>query len=583
VIGDRLPGARALAAALVALGLLILRPDAAEPAGRLEVQAELDRRQVAVGESATLTLTVVAEGVEVPGVSLPAIDGVAVQRLGESQGFSWINGRVTRTFTVAFRLRPSAEGDVTIPTVRVSSGGVAAQSSPLTLHVGKALPPARGGTSELFARVVLDRSRAYWNEGIIARFTLYSRVQVEGVQSWEPPDAVGFWSEVMGPPRTGRVVMGGVPYDVSELRVTYFPTRTGRLTIGPGRVHLRVVRRVAAPDPWSSLGLPEEQVEDVTLETGRASVDVTPLPPNAPPSFKGAVGDYSMDMRVDRISVRAGEPVTVTTLVRGVGNVASAGDPDVDASVAARRYAGGATTTIDRTGERLRGERRRDVTFIPEAPGRMAILPVRYAWFDPEAKRYRTQVSDSIRIVVEPPGAEADSARAFRGRGAVAAALRAKPGRRGQLTLEPPPGSRALALVSLLGYGAALAGLGMRRRAERDPRRHRAMALASLAVELHRVGGGSSERASAAVRIGAMVRRAVGLRYDIDVDGLPAQEALERARAAGATERDLKEVAELLASLDRLAFAPPDARAGGRFPERQAAERLLKRYAKELA
>jgi len=208
---------------------------------------------------------------------------------------------------------------------------------------------------------------------------------------------------------------------------------------------------------------------------------------------------------------------------------------------------------------------------------------VRYAWFDPEAKRYRTQVSDSIRIVVEPPGAEADSDRALRGRGAVAAALRAKPGRRGRLALEPPPGSRALALVSLLGYGAALVGFSTRRRAERDPRRHRAVALASLAAELHRVGGASSERASAAVRIGAMVRRAVGLRYDIDVDGLPAQEALERARAARASERDLKEVAELLASLDRLAFAPPDARAGGRFPERQGAERLLKRYAKELA
>ncbi|HKW51365.1 MAG TPA: BatD family protein, partial [Candidatus Eisenbacteria bacterium] len=388
MIGDRRSGARAVAW-LLAAGFFVLGSRVAAGAGRLEIQAELDRRQIAVGEAATLTLTVTAEGVDMPPVTLPPIAGVTVERLGESQGFSWINGRVTRTLTVAFRLHPSDVGDVTIPEISVKSGDAAARSMPLTLRVGKALPPARGGTSELFARVVLDKSRAYWNEGIIARFTLYSRVQVEGVQSWDPPDAAGFWTEVMGPPRTGRVVISGVEYDASELRVTYFPTRTGRLKIGPGRVHLRVVRRIPQPDPWSMLGLPEEQVEDVTLETGIVPIEVMPLPPAAPASFKGGVGDYTMDVHVDRASLHAGEPVTVTTTVRGVGNVASAGDPEVATSVPARTYAGGVNTSIDRSGERVRGERRRDTTFIPETTGRMAILPVRYTWFDPEAKRYR--------------------------------------------------------------------------------------------------------------------------------------------------------------------------------------------------
>ena len=580
MIGDRRVGARALAW-LLGAGFLLLGPAGADSAGRLDIQAELDRRQIAVGEAATLTLTVTAEGVDIPPVTLPPIAGVTVERLGESQGFSWINGRVTRTLTVAFRLHPSDVGDVTVPEVRVTSGDAAARSMPLTLHVGKTLPPARGGTAELFARVVLDKSRAYWNEAIIAHFTLYSRVQIEGVQSWDPPDAAGFWTEVMGPPRTGRVVVGGVQYDASELRVTYFPTRTGRLKIGPGRVHLRVIRRIVQPDPWSSLGLPEEQVEDVTLETGTVPVEVMPLPPAAPPSFKGAVGDYSMDVRVDRASLHAGEPVTVTTTVRGVGNVASAGDPDVTTSVPARSYAGGVITSIDRSGERLRGERRRDATFILETTGRMAILPVRYSWFDPEAKRYRTQVSDSIRIQVEPPGAGADSERASRPLGPVAA-LRSKPGGRGRLTLDAPPGSRALAVASLLGYGAALVGVSLRRRAQRDPRWRRTTAVASLVGELHTVGSTPSDSAGAATRIGALVRRAVGLRYDIDVEGLPAREALDRARVAGASEEDLNEVEELLASLDRLAFAPPGSRAAKGFPEAKAAERLLGRYLREL-
>jgi oxygen tolerance protein BatD len=571
--------ARALAW-IAAASLLALAPRAAESAGRLDIQAELDRRQIAVGEAATLTVTVTAEGVDIPPVTLPPIAGVTVERLGQSEGFSWINGRVTRTVTIAFRLHPADVGPVTIPAIRVTSGEAAARSMPLILVVGKSSTRAQSGTPDLFARVAVDKQRAYWNEAIVARFTLYSRVEVE-VQSWDPPDAAGFWTEQMGPPRTGRVLMGGVEYDASELRVTYFPTRTGRLRIGPGRVSMRVVRRVASPDPWSMLGMPEERVEDVTLETGSAPVEVLALPPGAPPSFKGAVGNYSMDVRVDRTSVRAGEPVTVTTILRGVGNVASAGDPDVVTSVPTRTYAGGATTTIDRSGERVRGERRREVTFIAEAPGRMSIVPVRYTWFDPGEGRYRTQISDSIRVVVEAPGGGADSARASRPVGPVAS-LRQRPGRHGRLGYEVPAGAGTVAVASLLAYAAAVVGLRVRRLAERDPRRRRAAALASLAAHLHDIGGSPKDGAAAAIRIAAIARHAVGLRYDVDIEGLPTRDALDRARAAGASAKDVKEVEELLTALDRVAFAPPGSRAPKGFPERKAAERLLKRYVREI-
>jgi oxygen tolerance protein BatD len=575
VTGDRRLRTLGLAGLLAAV-IVLVRPATPDAAARLDVQAELDRRQIAVGETATLTVTVTAEGVEVPAVLPPAIPKLQMDRLGASQGFSWINGRVTRTSTIAFRLRPAAEGDYTIPAIHVSGGGVSAESTPITLQVGKALAPARAGTSELFARMVVDRSRVYWNEGIVARFTVYSRVRLEGIQSWDPPDAAGFWTEVMGQPRSGRVVIDGVQYDANELRVTYFPTRTGRLTLGPGRVHLRVVRQVSQPDPWSQLGLPDEEIEDVTLVTGTSAVNVIPLPAGAPPSFKGAVGDFSMDVKVDRLSVHAGEPVTVTTTVKGEGNVASAGDPDASASAPARTYVGGATTTINRSGERLRGERRRDVTLIPESPGRMAILPVRFSWFDPEANRYRTQVSDSIRVTVQIPGAGSDSSHAARALGPVAA-LRSKPGHVGRLTLEPPPAGGAIAIASLLAYGLALAGQRLRRRAERDPRRRRALALAALASELHHARKGKSP-ADAAARFGEILRQAVGIRYGIDVDGLPALEVLVKARAAGAKEGDLEEVKELLASLDRLAFAPRESLKGDGREERKAVEKLLRRY-----
>ena len=550
--------------------------------GHLELEAQLDRNEIAIADVATLTVTVTAEGVDLPAITVPPIPGATAERLGESQGFSWVNGRVTRTTTVAFRIHPSRLGEVRIPALHVTSSGVEAQSAPLLLHVGSAPPAVRTGSSDLFVRLTVDRHRAYWNEGVTARFTLYSRARIEGAPVWDPPDAPGFWTEVLGPTRTGRVVIGGTEYDAAELRVAYFPTRTGRLTIGPGRVHVQVVRRIEPPDPWSALGMPETQVEELTLETERAGLDVVPLPPGAPADFRGGVGAYSMDVRVDRVSVRAGEPVTVATSIRGQGNLASAGDPSVTASAPARSYAGGANTVFDRSGDHLRGERRREVTLIPEAPGPFAVLPVRFSWFDPEIGRYRTQVSDTISVRVLPAaGGVGDSLRAAREAGPLAA-LRAKPGPRGRLTLDAPLGARALGIASILAYAGMLIGLRIRDRAERDPRSRRRRALDGILASFREVGRPRVSRERVADRIAAMVLQALALRFDADLEGRSVKEALEHLRAAGAPESDLTEISALLASLDRLAFAPssPDDPGGER--EREAAGRLVSRYRREL-
>ena len=570
--------------ALAVLALLILGATTAIAASPLGIEAELDQSVISLSDTATLTVTVTAEGMDVPSFQLPAIAGAQVERLGESQGFSWVNGRVTKSSTVAFRIHPSGLGDIHIPAIRVSGYGVEVQSKPLVLHVAGSSPEVRRGSSDLFVRLTVDRHRAYWNEGITARFTLYSRAHIEGAPVWDPPDAPGFWSEVLGRPRTGRVLIGGVEYDASELRVAYFPTRTGRLTIGPGSAHVQVVREIQQPDPWSMLGMPETQAEDVTLQTEKATVDVDPLPSGAPGGFRGGVGQYTMDVRVDRMMVHAGEAVTVATTIRGQGNLASAGDPDVAASAPARIYPADANTTVDRSGDRVRGERRREVTLIPEAPGRFAVLPVRFAWFDPEAGRYRIQVSDTIAIRVLPPtGRVGDSLHAEREAGPLAT-LRAKTGSHfGRLTMDSPAGARALALASVLAYAGVLAGIGLRDRAERNPRRRRQRGLERLILDLRGLRGNSVREQRAANRIAAMVLEALALRFNADLEGRSVKEALEHAREAGARESDLAEIASLLAALDRLAFAPPSPDNPNGERERLAAERLVRRYRGELA
>jgi hypothetical protein len=571
------------ASLLLALAAALAFVPSSARAEQLTAEAELDRQQVLVGEPATLAITITAEGLDVPAIKLPLIAGLDATATEQSQGFSWMNGVISRSVTSTFSLRANAPGDYVIPSFLIRSGKKEAKTQQLVLHVRATMPRQGGGLGgeggpELFARLTLDRTRVYWNEGVTARFTLYTRARVEGAPAWDPPDAPGFWTEVLGPARTGRIRVGDVEYDATEMRVEYFPTRTGRLRIGPGRVHAQVVRQVPVPDPWSALGMPETQVEDIELTTEQLAVDVVALPKGAPAAFRGAVGSYDLDVTVDRAVVHAREPVNVATVLKGEGNLAAASDPDVSSTLPSRRYAGAASTSLQRSGLRLKGERRRETSFVPERPGSFAILPVRFSWFDPEQGRYRTQVSDTITVRVLPPGSGSGS-----GAGPAAvlgptAPRRSHPGAGGSLALVPPLPADVVAWGSLLAYLGVLTGLGVRDRSLRDPRRKRLRELDAIARELARTGTATPTPARTAV----LLRRAAEVRYTADVEGLPVGDAAARLTVSGMQAEDAARWKETLERLEQLAYAPPDARGAGG-AALQAAADLVRRFREGLA
>ena len=229
----------------------------------LSIEAKLDTDHVAPGEPATLTVQVRCEGLSLPEVPLPPLQGVTVERGGTAQNFSMMNGRVERTSTTVYRLIPRVEGVVRIPPLRIAVAGERAESSPLTLTVSHAASPRhpspmRGlqqpgnvpqGTPELFVKATVDHSSAVLNEQIVLRLRLYSRVDVLGDVDWKPPSTSGFWTEGLGPPRQGRVTLNGVEYAMMEIPTALFPTKTGTLTIGAGRMRCRIARVVPPPDP----------------------------------------------------------------------------------------------------------------------------------------------------------------------------------------------------------------------------------------------------------------------------------------------------------------------------------------------
>jgi hypothetical protein len=554
-------------------------------------------RITAGGEHATLTIVVRSGGLTLPDAPVPRVAGLTFDPAGTAQNFSMVQGRVERSVTVAYRVLAGKAGAYTIPALRVSQGKESAESKPILLTV---LPPSStaprapaareswgrgGGPPEVFARLLVDRDHVYWNQEIVARLRIYARVPLEGAPDWTAPETQGFWIEDLGAPTAGSARVGDHVYVVSEIRWALFPTKTGRLTIGPSRIRCRVNRVVPPPDPWSALGFPDVESQDVTVETDPVPITVEEVPAAAPEGYSGAVGSYSLAVRVDRGTVPAGEPAIVTTILRGEGNIASLHDPEVTAPATVRRYVAGSSTQIDRSGKTLTGTRTQQVAILSDTPGTIRVGPVRFAWFEPSEGRFHSVSSESIRIRVTPATGHGTAAVGGVRAPEPTAPPRASRGPRGTLSLGPPVGALAVSALSIAAYAGLLLLSAARRRRARDPRAIRRAALdaAARSVAAARSGLAAKNAESAASRAGEGLLLGLAARYDLPGTGFSRAELLEGAERRGADGRVRKEVVELLDALDAIAFAPPDTRARHAVREIKAAEALLARWLRELS
>jgi hypothetical protein len=411
-------------------------------------------------------------------------------------------------------------------------------------------------------------------------------VDLIGDVDWKPPNTGGFWTEGLGPSRQGRAMVKGVEYATIEIPTALFPTRTGNLTLGAGRIRCRVARVMQPPDPWSLLAQPDIVAEDVTLTTDPITIVVDPLPPGGFSGFQGAVGDFRLAFRVDGQTARAGEPIVARATIRGTGNISSIRDPEIRARGASRQYVAGSSTRIDRSGDRLVGEREVDVAFVADQPGTLEILPVRFVWFDPEAKRYRAQSSERVKVNVLPGSAAEPGPGRVQPGGPVMAAPRTVPGPFGTLVLDPPAGSAFAMTLSLLAYGAAVATGRARRARMRDPRRVRVRAIQQiLERDLARAQALASrkEPAAAVVLAEQALRAGAGLRYDADVAGLARAERIRTLKSRGAADPEIAALESLFDSLAAIAYAPPETRSSDAKQTIREVKETLERYVRELS
>jgi hypothetical protein len=406
------------AAVFIAVACLLVAPPSVH--ADIGVRASVDPQRAQVGESMVLSIEITgAQNVSAPALSAP--DGFEVQYVGPSTQISIVNGQMNALVQHRYSLSPQRPGHFTLGPFTVEYQGKQYQTSPIGVDVMAAGQPAPAGAApgragqgqgtdvsrSLRLTLSVPKQEAYLHEPLPIEITLYvGAVRVADVNYPTLPGD-GLSLDKFPEPAQRQQVVDGETFQVLHFHTTMIPMRAGRLTLGPASLRLNVLsrRRGGGTDPFFSRFFEDDpfstERRPLDLHSDPITLNVLPLPEDGkPPGFSGAIGTFSMQAQASPTEVNAGDPVTMRVSLSGSGNLGEATPPALINAEGFRTYESRAAksevngTTINKVFEQV---------LIPNDAAVDAIPPVRFSFFDPQARRYETLQSQPIALVVRAP------------------------------------------------------------------------------------------------------------------------------------------------------------------------------------
>lgn len=239
-----------------------------------------------------------------------------------------------------------------------------------------------GQSSDSFLEAELDTDVMYPGQAVTYTLRFYD-AQPDRERRYQPPAFNGFGQSELDPLPPSTVQVNGQQMTLHTLETRLFPTRPGTMTIPPYQITLLETTTDTAQ----------------TLQSNPLTLEVLPLPDNAPVSFQGAIGQFDLRTTLEPDTVKTGEPITLIVEISGSGNHPQITAPALSLPDTWRSYPT-MTETIQQT--RQFSTRRFEFTLIPGAAGTFTLSPVLFSYFDPSGGNYVTRTGEAFVITVQP-------------------------------------------------------------------------------------------------------------------------------------------------------------------------------------
>src|SRR2546423_2297290 len=409
------------------------------------VTAVLNSSEAALGETVHLEIRVAgAHGADAPENIM--VDGLEIRRTGTSQRIEMNNLSLTSSVIYDYTVMPLKAGRFTIPPQTIRIGNNSMRTPALTLNVADSGGSSSGGgsagarpgrdaaaasaSSLVFAELIVPSKTAYVGEivPVQIRMGFDPRVRPRLV---EPPEITGqgFTAQKLQQSGENTETISGRPYEVVTFKTAIAAARAGKFEIGPVKAKAQVVvpRRQSAPrsrprspfdlldqddpfsDPFFSNPFSQRgERRDVEIKSEPVALEVKPLPKNAPPSFSGAIGNFTMTTDAKPKTVQVGDPITITSTISGRGNFDRVNAPVVEDERGWHKYPPSSKfKQDDEVG--LSGTKTFEMVLSPNDK-KQGLPLLAFSYFDPVKEQYVTLHSESIPINVQGGAAVAQNA-----------------------------------------------------------------------------------------------------------------------------------------------------------------------------
>lgn len=339
-----------------------------------DVQAALDRTQVALGETVTLNLRVNGGGMAAaPDLGALSKD-FAVLGTSSNTSISIINGSRSAQLTIGVALRPLHMGTLIIPPLSFA-GGV---TQPLQLEVVAPDPKASAaGRKDVFVDATVEPASGYVGQQLVYTERLYFAANLTN-GALEDPQLAGVDVHRLGDEINYQAERGGRRYNVIERRYALMPQREGHLEIPPVAFQGDMVD-MNDPDAFFGSATP------VSASSPAVSIDVRPAPAQAAHTAWLPARELTLSLDGGPASgdLRVGQALNVVMSVQATGlpyeALPALSLPTLDgATVYPDKPVNG--TRVD--GQWLVGRRQQGFAIVPSRVGTLTIPETTLTWWN---------------------------------------------------------------------------------------------------------------------------------------------------------------------------------------------------------
>ena len=331
---------------------------------------------------------------------------------GPSQqtNIQWINGKMSETKTLAWRLIPKRTGTLFIPALKVISDNDIFLGNKIKIEVGNS---SYSDVDNIYIVADIDKYEVFPGEQITLSYNLYKStdVKISGIDQFKIPEFKGFWvEEIFTPQRlqynTKLVNINGINYQVANLgqRALFpMPSKIHQIPSVNVKIQIEVEKKRRRRDPFFDPFFDSFFSETKTrfLSSKEKNIILKKFPEPKPVDFTGAVGSFNIKAEVDTSIIKQNDAITYKITMSGSGNIGLFPIPKLEFPKTIEAFPPEEIVEKDGFRDKITGEKIWKYILIPRQPGKVSLPYISMSYFNPDEQSWVRITTENIILNVE--------------------------------------------------------------------------------------------------------------------------------------------------------------------------------------